>query len=333
MLRQTIRSYTRLLVLVFLLLAVAEACHTVATENKDDDLRSIIPTFIKDSVYLFAGNKFSAAKASLGRYLFYDRRMSVNQSKACASCHAPSFSFTDGYRRSIGAMGDNVQHNAPALINIIFEKYLTAADSTLHFPEQQVNNPMFHISPVELGWKSNEQLITSRLRKDSLYSRQLPLLFPDSPDPFNVQNIQDCITDFVKSIVSFNSAYDRFTYYKDSTALSATQKRGMKLFFSPSLHCSNCHGGTNFSTPSITDATGNKAYYQNTGLYNIDGKGMYPVTDQGLYELTRQPADMGKYKIPTLRNLAFTEPYFHDGTAASLEAVIAHYETGGRINF
>jgi cytochrome c peroxidase len=104
----------------------------------------------------------------------------------------------------------------------------------------------------------------------------------------------------------------------------------MQLFFSPELKCMSCHGGFNFSAPSITNDKGDTLFYFNTGLYNIDGKGAYPASDQGLFQLTKNPADMGKFRIPSLRNLVFTAPYFHDGSAASLTEVIDSYAAGGR---
>jgi len=313
-----------------LLLSVIVACTSIGNRQVAEDFRKRLPSWVKDSIYLAASNPYSSGKAALGRYFFYDRRLSVNQTKSCASCHDPAFSFTDGYRRSIGALGDNVQHNAPPLINIVFNKYLTAADSSLHFPEQQIRNPFFHRQPVELGWMDNEALILQRIRKDSLYRTLLPQLFAATGDPFTTAHVQACISSFVKSILSLDAPYDRFVYNKDSLALSASQLRGRQLFFSDSLHCSQCHGGINFSVPAVTDSRGEKAYYQNTGLYNIDGLGSFPAGDQGLFENTRQAADMGKYKIATLRNLAFTAPYLHDGSASSLEAVIVMYESGGR---
>ncbi|MEO7450655.1 MAG: MbnH family di-heme enzyme [Chitinophagaceae bacterium] len=324
------RKFSLFLAGIIMVLAVADACKNMASRNATDNFRDLVPAFIKDSIYLSATNPFSAGKAAIGRYLFYDRRLSVNNSKACASCHSPGFSFTDGYRRSIGALGDNVQHNAPALVNVVFNKYLTAADSTLHFPEQQINNPMFHQSPPELGWAGNEQLILARLRTDSLYSHRLPALFPGEQDAFTVQHIQDCISSFVKTILSFNAPLDQYTYKRDSAAMSASALKGMRLFFADRLHCKNCHGGINFSVPSLTDADGKIAYYQNTGLYNIDGLGSYPVHDRGLIEYTKQPVDMGRFRVASLRNLAFTAPYLHDGSAATLEEVIAIYAGGGR---
>jgi cytochrome c peroxidase len=327
-LKHPLKKYAAGIIVNCLVLAIIYACNSIAAKNTADDIRGLVPAAVKDSVYLSAANKFSTAKAALGRYFFYDRRLSVNQSKSCSSCHDPVFSFTDGYRRSIGAWGDNVQHNAPPLVNLIYNQYLTAADSSLHFPEEQIHNPMFHTAPAELGWTGNETLILARIKKDNFYSQQLPRLFEDNA--FTVQNVQACISSFVKTIISFDSPYDRYTFYKDSMAMSAAQLRGMKLFFSDQLHCGACHGGINFSQPVLTDSKGKRAYYQNTGLYNINNGGDYPTNDRGLVEYSHEPADIGKYRVPTLRNLAFTAPYLHDGSAASLNDVVEIYENGGR---
>jgi cytochrome c peroxidase len=298
--------------------------------SKEAFLPRGIRTENKDSVYSFGGNPFSPGKAQMGRYFFYDRRMSSNQTKSCASCHDPSFSFTDGYRRSIGAFGDMHQRNATPLINLVYNKYLTSADSSLHFPEHQVNNPMFREHPIELGWKGNEQKILDRLKRDSLYVKEMKRLFPHDREPFTIEHIQYCIASFVKTILSFDSPYDKYSHSNSSYTLSGSQKRGMALFFSEKLACNNCHGGINFSTPSVKSNSGETIYYFNTGLYNLEGKGLYPLYDRGLFDQTKNAEDMGSYRVPTLRNLAFTAPYFHDGSAATLEEVIITYENGGR---
>ena len=296
--------------------------------NRKKADRSFLPEELRDSIYLSSENPFSKEKASIGRYLFYDRRLSFNQTRSCASCHDPSFSFTDGYRRSVGALGDLHQRNSSPLINLVFNKHLTAADPSLSFPEEQINNPMFHTDPVELGWKGNEEEILNRLRKDEFYSTEMKTAFPDSEDAVTVKNIQYCLASFVKTIISLNSPYD--DYKKNRQDLSEDEKLGMALFFSSRLNCSKCHGGINFSSPSVTDSCGNPVHYFNTGLYNINGKAEYPAYDQGLFEKTAAQSDKGKYRVPTLRNLSFTGPYFHDGSAQTLEEVIKVYEEGGR---
>ena len=315
------------LFLVFFCLSCLDSNH----KTNADTIYALIPSYIKDSIYLSPVNPFSHEKANLGRYFFYDRRMSVNQTKSCASCHDPQFSFTDNYRKSIGASGDNVQHNALPLLNIVFNKYLTWADSSIHYPEEQMQNPMFHDDPVELGWKGNELRIIARLKKDDLYTHEMTVLFPGDKEPFSTGNIQSCIASFVKTILSLHAPYDEYRYQNRQT-LSSSAMKGMKLFFSKELKCAVCHGGTNFSTSSFSNVDGRTENYLNTGLYNIDGKGSYPAGDPGLIQFTHKNNDMGKYRVPTLRNLAFTAPYFHDGTAENLEDVVTHYENGGRVN-
>jgi cytochrome c peroxidase len=302
------------------------SCKPTGFEEKSSyALKSLIPSYICDTIFLEAGNPFSKKKAALGRYLFYDRRLSINNTKACATCHAQEFSFTDSYARSIGALGDLHQRNAKPLINLVFERYLTSADSTLHYPEQQIARPMFNEHPIEMGWKGNEELILQRIASDKFYQIQFNVTFPGEKGPITVKNIQSCISSFVKSIFSLGSAYDRYNR-GDLSALSESQKRGMALFTSDRLKCSRCHSGVNFSRPKEQQAFP----FFNTGLYNIDGKGGYPFSDPGLYSFTLCQSDMGKFRVPTLRNLAFTAPYFHDGSAATLSDVIDVYEQGGR---
>ncbi len=317
--------------LIYFLLIVTTVFISCSQNKKEKtDFKSLVPAFINDSIYFSSDNPFTKEKAELGRYLFYDRRLSINNTKACASCHAQEFAFTDSYNRSIGAFGDLHQRNAKPLINIVFEKYLTAADSTIHFPERQINNPMFNEHPVELGMKGNENKILEKIKADKYYQQQFKTVFSTEQNPVSIKNIQSAITSFVKTILSFNAQYDNYTFQKDTTAISQAAVNGMKLFFSAKLNCSSCHAGINFSTPLIKTASGTIDFYFNTGLYNLDGKGSYPIYDQGMFDITNNPADIGKYKVPTLRNLAFTAPYFHDGSAATVDEVIAVYEEGGR---
>ncbi len=266
-----------------------------------------------------------SVKIELGRYLFFDRRLSVNNTRSCATCHNPQFAFTDGYRRSLGVFADLHQRNTQPLFNLAYLKYFTAADSTLHSPLQQMENPLLNDHPAEMGVKGNEEKILQKIKADENYRH----FFSSVKTEISWAGIKKFISLFINSISSTNSPYDKFKQ-GDSTALTASQKRGMQLFFSAELKCATCHGGFNFSTPSITDEKADTVYYFNTGLYNTDGKGAYPAYDEGLYQFTKNKTDMGKFRVPSLRNLAFTAPYFHDGSAASLTEVINSYAGGGR---
>lgn len=268
-------------------------------------------------------------QVKLGRYLFFDRRLSVNNTRSCGTCHNPEFAFTDGYKRSLGAYADLHQRNTQPVFNLAYLKYLTSADSSLHFAEQQMNNPLFSQHPVEMGVTGNEESILKKISADTLYKTLFVLAFPGQQKSITIQNIVVAISQFLYTIKSDQSPYD--AYLKgDSNALSLQAKRGMQLFFSAALKCGNCHGGFNFSTPSITNPKGDTLFFFNTGLYNINDSNSYPNYDPGLYQHTRQSKDMGAFRVPTLRNLAFTAPYYHDGSAATLEEVIAAYESGGR---
>jgi cytochrome c peroxidase len=263
---------------------------------------------------------------NLGRYLFFDRRLSINNTRSCGTCHNPQFAFTDGYKRSLGAFADLHQRNTQPLFNLSYLKYFTAADSTLHSPLQQMNNPLFNIHPIEMGVKGNEDIILKRIKEDKFYDE----LFSKANSEITFDNIKLAINDFIFSLQSNNSNYDK--YMKgDTGALSKSEKRGLQLFFSAALKCATCHGGFNFSTPNITNEKGDTLFYFNTGLYNIDEKGAYPEYDQGLFQLTKNKVDIGKYRVPTLRNLAYTAPYLHDGSAASLMEIINIYADGGRV--
>jgi cytochrome c peroxidase len=301
------------LVSFFLGVSLFYSCKEKPVKQTSISLKKYLPSWVKDSFYLDPHNSLTEEKVALGRYLFYDRRLSVNNTKACASCHAQEFSFTDAYTKSIGAFGDLHVRNAKPLINVVFEKFLTAADSTIHYPEQQMDGPMFNQHPVEMGWQGKETLILKRLMEDKLYNELFAKAYPAQANPYTTQNVKWAIASFIKTIFSFNAPYDKYRYQKDTMALSRAQQKGMALFFSNKLNCIACHNGINFSS----------AGYYTTPLTSI-------IIDSGLYTNTHNKNDIAKFKSPTLRNLAFTAPYLHNGTAATLEEVILNYEKGLR---
>jgi cytochrome c peroxidase len=276
-------------------------------------------------------NPMSVAKVELGRRLFYDRRLSVNQTTACASCHIQALAFTDGRPRSVGATGELHPRSSMSLVNSAYASRLTWANPLLDRLEDQALTPMFGDNPVEMGMAGQETLLIETLRSDAVYAQLLPQVFPDDADPYSVLNAVRAIAAFVRSIVSFDSPYDRYLA-GDDTALDSAAIRGMDLFFSERLECFHCHGGFNF-TDSTTHANErvDRAGFHNNGLYNIDANGAYPPENTGLFDMTGQRRDMGRFRAPTLRNIAVTAPYMHDGSIATLEEVIAHYQRGGRL--
>jgi cytochrome c peroxidase len=278
-----------------------------------------------------ADNPMSAAKIALGRRLFYDARLSVNDTTSCASCHLQALAFTDGRPRAVGATGELHPRGSMSLVNVAYVSRLTWANPLLEHLEDQALTPMFGDNPVEMGMGGREERLVELLRSDPSYKVALPDVFPDDADPFSVLNAVRAIAAFVRSIVSFNSPYDHFLA-GDATALTPAAERGMQLFFSERLECFHCHGGFNFTDSTTHENTRvDSVGFHNTGLYNIDANGAYPAENTGLYDMTGQRRDMGRFRAPTLRNIALTGPYMHDGSIATLEGVIAHYQRGGRL--
>jgi cytochrome c peroxidase len=278
-----------------------------------------------------ADNPMSDAKVELGRLLFYDVRLSINSTTSCASCHLQELAFTDGRPRSVGATGELHPRGAMSLVNTAYASRLTWANSLLDRLEDQALTPMFGDNPIEMGMAGKEALIEQLLRADPRYSMLLPQVFPADEDPYSVLNVVRSVAAFVRSIVSFESTYDQFLR-GDQEALNESAIRGMELFFSERLECFHCHGGFNF-TDSTTHANANvdRVGYHNTGLYNTDDLGAYPADNTGLYDMTGDRRDMGRFKAPTLRNIAITAPYMHDGSVATLDEVISNYARGGRL--
>jgi cytochrome c peroxidase len=275
----------------------------------------------------------SSAKVELGRRLFHEARLSSTGRYACASCHRPELAFTDGRPRAVGATGESVKHSAMSLANVAYNPAFTWSDARVHSLESQMRQPLFNQHPVEMGVTGGGRAAVKALSAEAAYRDQFAAAFPDDAAPISMTNIIRAIAAFERTLISGRSPFDRYVYDDDPTALSDPEKRGMALFFSPRVGCAQCHSGINFSGPLIYEGHETQgALFANTGLYDTDGRGSYPANDQGLIEVTHRAADMGKFRVPTLRNVALTAPYMHDGSVASLEQVIDHYARGGHKN-
>lgn len=282
-----------------------------------------------------ADNPMSAAKVALGRRLFYDKRLSGNQTQSCASCHQQALAFTDGRATGLGSTGMAHPRGAPALINLAYATSLTWANplfaiGVLSEPlERQTQIPIYGDSPVEMGMKSQSELVM-RLQQVALYRDMFRRAFPDQAEPLTAQSAGRALAAFERILISGDSRYDRFMRGDDS-ALTDSERRGLSLFKSDRLECASCHEGFALSEHVSWEGKGSiELVYRNTGLYNIDGMGAYPSPNTGAFNVTMDPNDMGKFRVPTLRNIAVTAPYMHDGSVATLSEVIDHYAAGGR---
>jgi cytochrome c peroxidase len=276
-------------------------------------------------------NPLSAEKVALGRRLFYDNRMSSNNTMSCASCHLQSKAFTDGLLTSLGSTGEVHPRNSMTLTNVVYNSRLNWANPMIKTLQAQALIPMLGETPIELGWSGHEQQILDSLRVDPLYRDEFVQAFPDEADPFTEGHVAKAVAAFVSILISGNSAFDKSLYQNDSTAMSDSAKRGRDLFFSERLECFHCHGSFNFSqSVNHSGTVFDEIEFHNNGLYNIDDTGAYPANNRGLWEFTFKAEDMGRFRAPTLRNVELTAPYMHDGSIATLEEVIDHYARGGR---
>ncbi len=277
-----------------------------------------------------ASNPMTTEKVTLGRHLFYDTRLSGNGTFSCGSCHIQRLAFTDGRAGSLGSTGQVHPRSSMSLANVAYTPALTWANPGMRSLEQQAIVPMFGESPVEMGLSGQEKQLLARLAAVPKYQAMFAAAFPDDTARVTLDQIVKAIASFERTLLSGNSPYDR---YKAGQlhAISASARRGEELFFSEKTECFHCHGGFNFTGTSDYEGKGfAEIEFHNTALYNIGGTGAYPAPNTGVHEITGIDEDMGRFKAPSLRNVAVTAPYMHDGSIATLEQVIAHYNAGGR---
>jgi len=254
-------------------------------------------------------NELTVERVKLGKKLFYDKVLSFDTSISCSSCHLPEFSFSDNRTVSPGVkqvMGDR---NSMPLINLAWSNAFFW-DGGVSSLEMQVLKPLS--SHTEMNLLLREAVY--RLKSSKEYVKLFEKAYQCEPNP---NALFKAIASFERTLISGNSKFDRFFYQKDSTAFDASEKRGYFLFFgNDKVHCVSCHSGVNFSNNS----------FQNNGLYA-------EYKDEGRARITGHKNDIGKFKVPTLRNIAYTAPYMHDGSLQTLEEVINHYGSAGTGHF
>jgi cytochrome c peroxidase len=246
-----------------------------------------------------------ADKVALGRRLFYDVRLSGNGTQACGSCHQPERAFTDGRPRAVGSTGETHPRSAMSLANAAYSASFTWLDGGHASLEDQMLVPLFGVKPLEMGLKGREEEAVARLKAYPLYPKLFAAAFAGDTEPVSLLNARKAIATFERTIISGDSPYDRLVWRDDRGALAAPARRGMALFFSERLSCSKCHAGFTFSGPAAW-AGGPKP----EPMFHDNGLG-------------------GRFRAPTLRNVAVTDPYMHDGRFATLEEVVDHYAKGG----
>jgi cytochrome c peroxidase len=293
-----------------------------------------------------ADNPMTEAKVALGRDLYFDKRLSVDNTVSCATCHDPRFAFTDGKPVSEGVGGKKGARNAPTVLNAMFneEQFWDGRVKTL---EEQVLQPL--INPVEMAMPSHEAVV-AKIRGIPEYVRRFQEVF-GGPQPVTIQNIAKAIAAFERTLLSGDSPFDRFMA-GDRTAISEAARRGWELF-QGKARCITCHE-FNPSSPFFTDFK-----YHNIGIGMKATRNFEPLVRQiqqmaqenrltrealdrlaltegfselGRFLVTRQPKDLGAFKTSPLRDIELTAPYMHDGSLKTLREVIDFYDKGGEPN-
>jgi cytochrome c peroxidase len=249
-------------------------------------------------------NMFTVERWQLGKKLFYEKRLSLNNTISCGSCHRQEFAFSDSLAFSPGDLGAMGVSNAPTLANIGYHPYYLHGGSVSTL-EMQV------LVPIQEHNEFNTEIldVAGRLKQDSTYSAMALKAYNRELDPFVITRAIAC---FERSFISGNSRFDQYYYQNKKDALTANELKGMNLFFSEKTNCSGCHRDFNFTNYS----------FENNGLY-------LQYADSGRMRSTHVESDRDKFKVPTLRNIELTAPYMHDGSLKNLEAVVEHYDSGG----
>ncbi len=238
----------------------------------------------------------------LGKKLFFDPILSKDKSISCANCHKPKFAFGDNVALSIGVEGKLGTRNTPSVMNMLSRSSFFHDGRAATLQEQAIG-PIEN--PVEMNLKYSEAVL--RISKEKDYSYYFNKVYNRNPDSSSILN---ALAAFQNSLESDGSApHDLWMNDEDTSALSSAQKRGREVFLNKGK-CFDCHFGPDF--------TGDE--YRNIGIY--DG---INYLDEGRFIVTKDSNDMGKFKVPGLRNTALTAPYMHNGMFSTLEEVIEYY--------
>jgi len=297
--------------------AAAYAWHVRAVDAKIGTAMAIKTPLGLPPVPVPANNPVTAEKVALGRELFYDRRLSSDNSVSCATCHNPVLGFTDGAAHSTGVGGRTGKRNAIALLNAAYGASLFW-DGRAATLEAQVGTPMENSDEMN----QPHAITVAKLANDPAMERDFEAAF--GPGPITIGKIERAIASFERMLISGNSAFDRYEFGGDKTALSASAVRGLAIFRDPNKgNCAACHTiGDRYAL--FTDGK-----FHNTGE-GVDDEGN--LADLGRYEQTKLDRDKGAFKTPSLRNVAESAPYMHDGKLRTLDDVAQFYAGGGNSN-
>jgi len=287
--------------LIFLLVFSCKKSNNLSEEELDRLVSLELPDHFPPVVFP-EDNALTEKRIELGRRLFYDTRLSRDNSLSCSSCHLQEAAFTDQLTVSEGIEGRLSHRNAPTLGNVAYQERLFAEGGVPNL-EIQVLSPIG--DPNEFDHDVN--VIEADLQADPVLNSLSQMAYDRNIDMYAVTR---ALASFERTMITSNSKYDQFLTGK--ATLTAQEEMGRSLFFSSELNCGTCHSGHNF-----TDGN-----YYNIGLYE-------EYEDEGRFRISNDESDKGKMKTPSLRNVELTAPYMHNGSIETLEQVVEHFSSGG----
>ncbi|MEE4451183.1 cytochrome-c peroxidase [Novosphingobium resinovorum] len=248
------------------------------------------------------------AQVALGRRLFHDGDLSINGTLSCATCHDPRHSFADGVRAHPGAHGEAGLRNVPSLVNVGSLSPLTWGNAGLTTLELQAMVPITGEDPVEMGMKGQEAELARRLSANHCYRKLFRASFPATRGRIDFASVAAALAAFQRTIVSHDTAWDRAA--AGGPPLAGAAARGEALFRGKA-GCAGCHAGREFT---------------DLAFHRLPGEPETPENgDFGLARVTGRSEDRGRFRTPSLRNVALTAPYLHDGSADTIAAVLARH--------
>lgn len=265
-----------------------------------------------------ADNPTSPARINLGREIFFDKRLSRDNTVSCATCHDPNYGFSDPHAVSVGVEGRKGERNSMTLLNIAQLEPLMWDGRSASLEEQSLL-PFGSSAEFDLPV---EDAIT-KLRQQG-YARKFQKVFGTD---ISVENLARALAAYQRSLIAGDSPFDRYLFLKDSEAISPAAKRGFDVFLR--VKCDSCHL---IMTPGLHPFALRHVMFTDNKFHNIGVGAEHKEPDPGRYVVTREQADWGAFRTPTLRNVALTEPYFHDGSARTLLDVVEFYDRGGKPN-
>jgi cytochrome c peroxidase len=264
-----------------------------------------------------ADNPPTAETIALGKRLFYDVKLSADDTLSCASCHNPTLDFTDGRRVGQGVRNQQGTRNTPTILNAAYNG-LQFWDGRAPTLEDQSGGPI--ANPIEMA-QTHEACVT-KLNRDAAYRHDFEKAF--GPGPVTIRKAEMALASYERTLISGASAFDRYQFGGDKTAMSPAAIRGLAIFTDKNRgNCETCHR-----------IEKGYALFTDGKFHNL-GEGMNPegeLTDLGRYTQTKNEADRGAFRTPTLRNVAKTAPYMHDGGKKTLKEVVDFYVGGGNSN-